>query len=52
MKFLDQAEFRARRRRDIHVRDWQARLDKFRCDTELPALANGGTVSHENGNAP
>ena len=45
--FLDQAEFRAQRRRDIKMRDWEAFLDKFLRDTELPVLADAGTVSHE-----
>lgn len=46
--FLDQAEFRAQRRRDIHMADWQAFLDKFLTDTELPVLEGAGTVSREN----
>jgi hypothetical protein len=45
--FLDQAEFRAQRRQDIKMRDWEAFLDKFLRDTELPVLANAGSVSHE-----
>lgn len=45
--FLDQAEFRAQRRQDIHMHDWQAFLDKFLRDTELPVLADAGSISHE-----
>lgn len=45
--FLDQAEFRAQRRQDIRMRDWQAFLDKFLRDTELPVLADAGSVSHD-----
>lgn len=45
--FLDQAEFRARRRQDVKMRDWEAFLDKFLRDTELPVLADPGSVSHE-----
>ena len=45
--FLDQAEFRAQRRRDIKMADWSAALDKFLHDTELPVLEGAGTVSHE-----
>jgi hypothetical protein len=45
--FLDQAEFRAQRRQDIRMRDWEVFLDKFLRDTELPVLANAGSVSHE-----
>lgn len=45
--FLDQAEFRAQRRQDIHMRDWEGLLDKFLRDTELPVLIGPGTVGHE-----
>jgi len=45
--FLDQAEFRAQRRQDIHMRDWEAFLDKFLRDTELPVLIGPGAVSHD-----
>ena len=45
--FLDQAEFRAQRRQDIHMRDWEVFLDKFLHDTELPVLTGAGTVSHD-----
>lgn len=45
--FLDQAEFRARRRQDIRMRDWSAFLDKFLLDTELPVLSHAGSVAHD-----
>jgi len=45
--FLDQAEFRAQRRQDIRMRDWEVFLDKFLKDTELPVLAHAGSVSHD-----
>lgn len=45
--FLDQAEFRAQRRQNIHMHDWEAFLDKFLRDTELPVLDNAGSISHE-----
>jgi hypothetical protein len=45
--FLDQAEFRAQRRSDIRIADWEVALDKFLRDTELPVLASAGSVSHE-----
>jgi hypothetical protein len=45
--FLDQAEFRAQRRQDIRMRDWETFLDKFLRDTELPVLAHAGAVAHE-----
>ena len=44
--FLDQAEFRAMRRQDIKMGDWEAFLDKFLGDTELPVLAGAGRISH------
>lgn len=44
--FLDQAEFRAMRRQDIRLADWDGFLDKFLRDTELPVLDNAGKVSH------
>ncbi len=45
--FLDQAEFRAMRRQDIRLADWDAFLDKFLGDTELPVLDHAGKVSRE-----
>ncbi|MFT3897274.1 MAG: virulence RhuM family protein [Thermomonas sp.] len=44
--FLDQAEFRAMRRQDIRLGDWDAFLDKFLRDTELPVLDGAGKVKH------
>jgi hypothetical protein len=45
--FLDQAEFRAQRRKDIKIAHWEAALDKFLHETELPILKGTGAVSHE-----
>lgn len=45
--FLDRAEFRAQRRRDLRMADWEIDLDKFLADTELPVLAGAGGVSHD-----
>lgn len=45
--FLDQAEFRAQRRRDIRMRDWEAFLDKFLRDTELLVLSGPGMISRD-----
>lgn len=45
--FLDQADFRARRRQDIKMHDWTAFLDKFLRDTELPVLTGSGSVSQD-----
>ena len=49
--FLDQAEFRAQRRQDIKMRDWESFLDKFLRDTELPVLEDAGSVSQEDARA-
>jgi tetratricopeptide (TPR) repeat protein len=45
--FLDHAEFRAQRRKDINMADWSTVLDKFLADNELPVLAGAGGVSRE-----
>lgn len=45
--FLDQAEFRAMRRQDIRLADWDGFLNKFLRDTELPVLDNAGKVSRQ-----
>lgn len=45
--FLDQAEFRAQRRQDIRISDWEIFLDKFLQDTDLPVLISSGMVRHE-----
>jgi len=45
--FLDQAEFRARRRQDIRVRDWEYFLDKFLQNNELPVLESAGRITRE-----
>ena len=45
--FLDQAEFRALRRQDIRMGDWEVFLDKFLMDTELPVLEGASGVSHQ-----
>jgi len=45
--FLDQAEFRAQRRQDIRMGDWQTFLDTFLVNTELSVLADAGSVSRD-----
>lgn len=45
--FLDQAEFRAQRRQDIRMGDWDVLLDTFLRNTELPVLEGTGAVSHQ-----
>ena len=45
--FLDQAEFRAQRRQDIRMGDWEAFLDEFLTGTELPVLEGAGRISQQ-----
>jgi hypothetical protein len=45
--FLDYAEDQARRRRQVFLADWQAKLDDFLRFNERPVLPNAGTVSRE-----
>lgn len=44
--FLDQAEFRAQRRKSIYMVDWEEFLDKFITDVDLPVLRHAGSISH------
>lgn len=45
--FLDMAEFRLLRHQQIHCQEWDAYLDKFLNDNELPVLESAGSISHE-----
>lgn len=45
--FLDFAEDQARRKKQVFLRDWQARLDDFLRFNERPVLPNAGRVSRE-----
>jgi hypothetical protein len=45
--FLDQAEFRAQRRQVVYMADWEAWLDKFLADQELPVLTHAGHIRSE-----
>ena len=49
--FLDQAEFRAQRRQVIYMADWEAWLDKFLHDQELPVLSGAGHVRTDDAKA-
>lgn len=44
-RFLDFAEFRARRRREIHMAEWVTQTDRFIDLDELPLLRGSGSVS-------
>jgi hypothetical protein len=45
--WLDAAEFRVLRRKQIYTREWEIFLDKFLIDNELPVLEGAGRISHE-----
>lgn len=45
--WLDFAEDQARRRKQIFLRDWKAKLDEFLRFNEREVLAGAGTVSHD-----
>lgn len=45
--FLDQAEFRAQRRQNIHEMDWELALGQFLSQNELPVLDSAGSVSRD-----
>jgi len=45
--FLDQSEFRAQRHQTIQMDDWEAILDKFLSDVELPVLQCVGKITHK-----
>jgi hypothetical protein len=45
--FLDMAELRLLRHQQIHCQQWDAYLDKFLRDNELPLLESAGSISHE-----
>lgn len=45
--YLDQAEFRARRRQTTRMADWAVFLDKFMADMELPVLEDAGSISRD-----
>ena len=49
--FLDQAEFRAKRKQNVYIYDWEKFLDKFLKDTELLVLDHSGLVSHKTATA-
>ncbi len=45
--FLDQAEFRAQRRKVLHMRDWGDFLDHFIQELELPVLTRTPAIRHQ-----
>ena len=49
--FLDQAEFRARRRQVVYMADWETWLNKFLDDQELAVLTHSGRVRSDTAKA-
>ena len=49
--FLDQAEFRTMRRQVVYMADWEAWLEKFLNDQELPILTGAGRVRMDDAQA-
>lgn len=49
--FLDQAEFRARRRQVVYMADWETWLNKFLDDQELDVLTHSGRVHSDTAKA-
>ncbi|MDD2331823.1 MAG: virulence RhuM family protein [Candidatus Cloacimonetes bacterium] len=45
--FLDRAEFRLLRHQQVYTRKWEAYLDKFLVDNDLPVLEGAGMISHD-----
>lgn len=45
--FLESAEFRVKRRKDLTLPFWRESVDKLLADHDVPLLASPGTVSHQ-----
>ena len=45
--FLDYAEDQARRRKQVFMRDWRAKLDEFLLFNERRVLPNAGRIKRE-----
>ena len=45
--YLDLAEFQARRKQLMNMKDWLERTNKFLESNSLDVLPNAGTISHE-----
>ena len=45
--YLDLAEFQARRKQLMNMKDWLVRTNKFLESNSLDVLPNAGTISHE-----
>lgn len=45
--FLESAEFRVKRRKDLTLPFWRESVDKLLTDHDVPLLASPGTVSHQ-----
>ena len=45
--FLESAEFRVKRRKDLTISFWHEAVDKLLIDHDVPVLASAGSVSHK-----
>lgn len=45
--FLESAEFRVKRRKDLTISFWREAVDKLLVDHDVPVLASAGSVSHK-----
>lgn len=45
--FLESAEFRVKRRKDLTIFFWRESVDKLLIDHDVPVLASAGSVSHK-----
>lgn len=45
--FLESAEFRVKRRKDLTLSFWRESVDKLLADHDVPALSSAGSVSHQ-----
>ena len=45
--FLESAEFRVKRRKDLTLAFWRESVDKLLLDHDVPVLASAGSVSHQ-----
>ncbi len=45
--FLESAEFRVKRRKDLTISFWREAVDKLLIDHDVPVLASAGSISHK-----
>lgn len=50
--FLESAEFRVKRRKDLTISFWRESVDKLLIDHDVPVLTSAGSVSHKQDGKP